>query len=98
MVKKLTNADRLPTILSLGGTDEQRADIAARAARNIAIMVHNGELGPIDGLTGSLRDGYLDILGLLPREPKRSTYQKRIRGSEKVYRDELAKLGYSSQS
>lgn len=95
MVKKLTNADGLPTILTVMGSQDQRAQIARKAAVNVAIMVHNGELGTIDGWTGDLRAGYFSILGLDDRPVRKSAYHRKLTGPEKVYQEELGKLGYS---
>lgn len=95
MVKKLTNADGLPTILTLDSNGDRRTEIARKAALNVAIMVHNGELGDIDGWTGDLRAGYFSILGLDDRPVRKSAYHRKLTGPEKVYQEELGKLGYS---
>lgn len=55
--------DRLYLPTSKEATHEQRL----KAMVNIYIMIHNGELGAIDGWEGNLFHGYLDILGLRQR-------------------------------
>lgn len=91
MGKRLTNADGLPTVLTFLGSEDQYSETARKATRNIAIMVHNGELGTIDGWDQNLLAGYLDILGLRGRPTRRSAYARKLSGPDKAYQEELGR-------